>query len=134
VALDPTRPALDLDEPEAFAREDQGINLIDGPVARLELEVGPGAERVLVGQAGAHEIQGTTLVLELRGCQDLPVGGHHGHYLPPRTRAGRLVFVATAAGVKSALPLRTQASTSATLNFHCRPTLWAGIWRSSSQR
>jgi hypothetical protein len=36
-------------------------------------------------------------------------------------------LVDTAAGVKSALPLRTHASTSETLNFHCRPTLCAGM-------
>ena len=51
VPLDPARPALDLDQPEALLGQDQQIDLVDGPVGGLELEVGPGAVRAR-GRAG----------------------------------------------------------------------------------
>ena len=47
--IDPPH-ALHLDQPEALLGQDEQIDLVDGPVVGLELEVGPGPVRVVVGQ------------------------------------------------------------------------------------
>ena len=58
---------LQLDQVQPAAAQDQQVDLVPLAVAVAELEVRPGAERSVVGQQGADEIQALSLVGELGG-------------------------------------------------------------------
>ena len=57
------------------------------PSGGLELEVGPGAVRLVVGQAGADEVQRGAFPRVLRGRDRGPVRRHHGLGGPGVVRA-----------------------------------------------
>ena len=88
VARDSTAPRLALDEPEALLGQDEQIDLVDGPVIGLELEVGPRPVRIVVGQTRADEVQTTPFPLVLRRRDDLPAWRFHE--IPARPTGWRM--------------------------------------------
>ena len=77
IARNATMPRLTLDQPEALLRQDEEIDLVDGSVIGLELEIGPRPVGIVVGQTGTHEIKSVSLVVVLRRSDDLPAWGFH---------------------------------------------------------
>ena len=75
--VDSPCPRLALDEPEAHLGQDEQIDLVDRPVAGLELEIGPRPVRIVVGQTRADEVQTTPFPLVLRGRDDFPTWRFH---------------------------------------------------------
>ena len=74
---DAAAPRLALDEPEALLGQDQQIDLVDGPVVGLELEIGPRPVRIVVGQTRSDEVQATPFPLVLRRRDDVPAWRFH---------------------------------------------------------
>ena len=77
--VDQPGPALDLDQEEAPRGEDEQVDLVDAAVVGDELEVRPGAVRLVVGQPLADELEGLLLPGELGAGDFLPALGGEAH-------------------------------------------------------
>ena len=86
IARNAAAPRLALDEPEALLRQDEQIDLVDGPVIGLELEIGPRPVRIVIGQTGSDEIQSVSPCSYCDGVMIFQRGDSMRHLLPTATR------------------------------------------------
>ena len=77
VARDHTTPALDLDQIHLVERYHEQIDFVDAAVLADELEVGPGAEWLVVGEAGPDVVEGLALPRVFGGSDLGPAGRFH---------------------------------------------------------
>ena len=108
LARDPTLPCLALDQPEALLGQDEQIDLVNGPVIGLELEIGPRPVRIVVGQTGRMKSRASRSFV-LRRSDDFPAWRFHAHLLPTAIRlhaAHHLLSVAVAGAQPYSAPHR----------------------------